>query len=495
MPVDDRPWAERHELAAFLSTMVPGWSAVAYLDSLSEEEMDDAALVEGIGAWDRIQSWVASRQADLVLELVRRPRLGSGGETVDRAAQEIAAALAVSRRGGQAVVERALELDGAPEVFDALARGQVSVRKAETLLTETAHLSADDAAAVRREMVPQAGRMTVPQLRRGIRRCEAQRDPGATQKRHVAAVADRGVRMEPAPDAMAWIHAFLPAVDAMRVMTGLDAMAAAAAPQDDRTADQRRADALTDAIGRYLDAGVDLSGAPLPTRGRRRPHVAVTMSVATATGLEDGPVELAGYGLIPSAVGREVLAEGLWSPVAVHPATGEVLGRCSPTYRPSRWLVEAVVARDVTCTAVGCRVPADRCDVDHVVPFDPERDAAEQTRLDNLQALCRHHHRMKTFGGWSSVRDPATGVTRWTSPTGQTYTRDPVPAAPGLPLVRPPRPTVDAAAVAEVPTLRNVLRRRLDEMEARAREAGQDHDAGRVGAAGHEHGRSGDPPF
>ncbi len=48
-----------------------------------------------------------------------------------------------------------------------------------------------------------------------------------------------------------------------------------------------------------------------------------------------------------------------------------------------------------------------------------------QTRAQNLQPLCRKHHLLKTHAGWGAVRDPATGTTTWTTPTGRTHTRPP----------------------------------------------------------------------
>jgi hypothetical protein len=76
-----------------------------------------------------------------------------------------------------------------------------------------------------------------------------------------------------------------------------------------------------------------------------------------------------------------------------------------------------------------CDVPASRCDLDHIQPFDHEhkddRHDAGQTRAHNLHALCRKHHLLKTHAGWGVVRDPVTGITTWTTPAGRTHTRPP----------------------------------------------------------------------
>lgn len=441
-------WAEAHPLAVAIAANPAGPLLAGGLSFVEVADVDDAALIETIAGWERVMAWAAARQAVAVAELVRRPR--AGVDAVEGAVAEVSCALAVSRAAGQAVVERAVGLDAVPAVHDALSSGLLSARKADVLLRATDHLRGDDRARVVATVLDrvhgQAPGMTAPQLRAAVRRAEVEVDPAAAGRRYERARAERCVRMEPAPEGMAWIHAFLPAVDAMKVMTGLDALAAAAAPDDPRSVDQCRADALTDAVGRFLDAGVDLAGAPLVTRHGRRPHVQVTMGLGTALGRDERAAELAGYGPVPAGVARAVLDEATWAPVALHPVTGEVLGRADRGYRPSAWTRQAVLARDVTCTFPGCRVPAARADVDHVDPHRPD-GPDDQTRLDNLQALCRHHHRLKTHGRWTPHRDPRTGTTTWTSPTGRTYTRPPIVPAGHDPHELPrrlPRPTVDA---------------------------------------------------
>lgn len=62
----------------------------------------------------------------------------------------------------------------------------------------------------------------------------------------------------------------------------------------------------------------------------------------------------------------------------------------SSHYRPGTRLSRFVQARDRTCVFPGCRRPARRSDLDHRVPWP-----RGSTSADNLQCLCRHHHRAK----------------------------------------------------------------------------------------------------
>ena len=101
--------------------------------------------------------------------------------------------------------------------------------------------------------------------------------------------------------------------------------------------------------------------------------------------------------------------------------------RGTATYRPGADLTAFVIARDVTCTFMGCGQPGWRCELDHREPFDAERPADEQTTAANLDARCKHHHEQKTSGGWSVRRVPGSGACEWTDPWGITFTRLAIP--------------------------------------------------------------------
>ena len=94
-------------------------------------------------------------------------------------------------------------------------------------------------------------------------------------------------------------------------------------------------------------------------------------------------------------------------------------------YSPSDRLAELVRDRDGHCRFPGCSTAADRCDLDHVVPFDhddPRRGG--WTVPENLACLCRYHHRAKTAGVWSVSMEPG-GTQQWAGPTGQRRTTSP----------------------------------------------------------------------
>lgn len=425
-------WERRHPVAARLTDAAPSAGLAQELAELLPADTDDPSLVEVVAAWERVIAWATASQASAVAEMVRRAR---GPREEGFIADEIAAVTGVTPRAGRVLVERVLALMRAPDVHDALADGTLTVRKADTLCRATAHLPPGQAAIVQDAVLAHGSRLTAPQIRATARRVELELDPLAAGRRHEAARRTRSVWMEQAEDCMAFVHAYLPATDAMRVMTAVDAVAATAGQDDDRGIDARRADALVDTLRRVLDRGVGPDGVDLPVSPRRRAHLNVTLNLSTLLGLRDDPAVLAGYGPIGAQMAREVAAQGAWTFTMLDPRTGEVMQRASKGYRPSPTVLKAVVDRAPTCTFPGCGVAASWCDIDHITPYDHDRPGEEQTRTDRLHPLCRHHHVMKTHGRWTPERDAATGVTIWRSRTGQVYTRDPVaaPFEPGPP--------------------------------------------------------------
>jgi hypothetical protein len=425
-------------LADRLEAHAPGPELTALLASLGCPGLSADELVEAVAAWERIAAWATARQAEAVAELAARAVSRTEAEYTG---DWIAARLAITRSAGEGKVALAQTLVDLPALGELLEAGRVDAYKVKVVGDELVTLPLAEQRAVLDTLLEQAPRLTGPQLRQRARKAALAIRPEAVVERHHAAVAERRVELTPAPDGMAWLSAFLPASDAQVCWTALTALAAAAAgsgeadssaeragvpggPGDGWDQDNRRADALTDVLRGILDAGATPGGLPLPSTQRVRPHIQVTLAATTLLGLDEQPGTLAGYGPIPAELARRIAQEGTWRRLLTDPATGQVLERGRVTYRPGADLTGTVIARDVTCRFPGCRVPAAQCDLDHVTPFDPTRSAAEQTTAENLQALCRRHHRLKTHTSWAVARDPATGTTTWTSPTGRTYPRE-----------------------------------------------------------------------
>ena len=152
----------------------------------------------------------------------------------------------------------------------------------------------------------------------------------------------------------------------------------------------------------------------------RRVEIQILVPLATLLGGHDEPARLAGHGPIPHDLLHE-LAHGpdtTWRRILTDP-TGRVVDIATHTYRPPAAMSRFVQVTHGTCTTPGCRQPAAWTDLDHVVPFP-----AGATSIANLQALCRHYHRMKHTGRWR-VQRQTDGSTTWITPAGKTYTSRP----------------------------------------------------------------------
>ena len=264
------------------------------------------------------------------------------------------------------------------------------------------------------DAVARSGEMTAPQLQRHVRAAAIALNPDHVEKRRRVEKERRGVFLELAPDAMARLIAYLPAADATAAFTAIDALAGnARVDGDERTIDQRRADAFRDVFTGILDRQATPDGTPLPRRHGRRVALQVTVAASTLAGLDDHPATLESYGPIPAQVARELAQDATWRRLLTDEA-GQVCSVGTDTYRPGADLTRTVIARDVTCTFPGCRQPATRCEIDHRIPYDHHRPPDEpghehrhdkQTCEANLHALCKHHHQAKTDGWWQVTHD------------------------------------------------------------------------------------------
>ena len=325
--------------------------------------------------------------------------------------EEVACALRIAFGTAQSRLHTARMLvEKFADTLEALDAGTVTYLHCRCLVEQTKDLDADLASHVEARVLPAAGSQTVGEFRRAVVKAILALDPADSSERHQRAAADRRVECFPGEDGMATVWALLPAPDAQALMTCLDAIAGRAT--DERSMDQRRADALTTLA---LDA-VDR----LPTQHGRRPAVQVTVALSTLLDLDQQPGELAGYGPICAELARELAFDttGTWRRL-VTDQHGHLLELGTSSYRPPQQLADVVIARDQTCRIPGCTRRAGSCDLDHVIPWP-----GGPTDADNLHPLCRRHHHLKHEAGWHVSRAP-DGSTKWITPTGRRYEKPP----------------------------------------------------------------------
>jgi hypothetical protein len=392
-------------------------------------------------------------------------------------AAQIGAVWRASDRTVQRQLSDAFVLVGSfPATFAALEAGEISRGHVSVIVGAGLPITDDEARALYEAAVLDVARRETPGRLKPAARLLANRlHPVPLETRHQAAVAVRNVWVRDLDDGMAELIATLPATLAHGIRDRLDqyarrelaARTARAGHLDDtgagtgtldltgargpdaasagstgsgggsgsgrgsgnaitgiprtpdtRTVGQIRTDVFTDLL-LTGHATPEVSNASIPEAEAIIAHVQVTVPVMTALGHDTTPAELTGHAPIDTATALRLAgtASG-WDRVLTHPVTGTVLA--VDRYRPTDHLKRVLRVRDEHCRFPGCRIPTQRCDIDHTIA----REHDGPTELGNLAHLCRRHHTLKHHSAWR-VRQTPDGVLHWTSPTGRRYPDQP----------------------------------------------------------------------
>jgi hypothetical protein len=396
--------------------------------------LDDADVRTATKNLHELINTCQALQAHAIAEIGRRARqaddaeaerLGLRGSSHEEfVADELALLMSCTKASTSYLYGRATTTMRSASVMSAWRRGCIDGRKAESIAHSYAicgtELAPDAAARFFEDAIDYATRRTAPQLREWLRRREIAADPAAAERRRQEARGERRVIVRPMDDGMSELWALLPSVQARGIQQILDRVARENGSNDDRTMDQRRADALVELVTGEVD--------PPPTQ------LNVVVPADVLCGTSDSPAWLPGVGPMTSYEVRELAGINSESALrttlrrlVVDPRTGTLVELSEKQYRPSAQLDRAVRSRDVTCRFPGCRRAAlhstmaggTGTDLDHTVAW-PQGP----TSADNLAVLCRRHHRLKHSPGWSVSLAP-DGTMTWTTPAGRTYTSEP----------------------------------------------------------------------
>lgn len=192
------------------------------------------------------------------------------------------------------------------------------------------------------------------------------------------------------------------------------------AATDDRTNDQRLADALVDIVRVAVDAN------PGTLFGGQRPGVRVVVTAETLR--RDG-----GHGYLEGdaqPVSRATVDRFVCDTGVVGLKLGALgqalnLGRTQRLFSPGQRL--AISVRDGGCLFPGCTKPPSACEVHHIVEWKNRG----LTNVADGVLLCRHHHMLLHNNHWRIVRKP-DGY--WLRPPRE---RDPIQTLIALPSKSP----------------------------------------------------------
>jgi 5-methylcytosine-specific restriction endonuclease McrA len=411
--------AENAAAAEVLATVVQ-WAHLHVVDDL-----DDAATL-----------WVGSK---LMGQDTGIPIAGEGCPLVSEfAVLELAAALGLSAESGRHLVAQALELaHRLPRVWARVQAGSLAPWRAKRIADATLHLSPEAAAFVDVQVAPFAHKTGVAQTQRLVDEAIARFMPETAAEARERAAEQRYFTIDHDQVSFAGtsrVHGELDLADAL----DLDDAVRRGAEQlktlgNSESLDLRRSLAVG-MLARGQQAlefeAADVVSTGSTTGTRREVVLYVHFSADAlrsgdrnaAAWAENGGGHLVTAGQVAEWCGvstGSTTGHSSTTAITVRPVIDLAETLRSSGYQPSPTLVDQVVLRDRSCVFPWCNRPARGCDKDHIVPWDQ----GGSTSSDNLAALCRRHHRLKTHGGWTyTMLEPGSYL--WRSPHGHTWLRD-----------------------------------------------------------------------
>jgi len=428
--------------------LVLGAAGVGGLSGVSSEQaLRVVEAAEAVKAW--ADSVAIDATAVMVTELetdfthLAPASLSSGGWRIFFRSCRSAAAREIQVATGLPITQcqrrvwlTACEPERVGPVLEAMRAGRVTLARAMSLVEATAHLDAFTAAAISaRVLRPLTGPDCVPlpgvaPMSEATFKARLHKQlvlhhglVGEAERTYAEAVKGRHVRAEPSCDGTGLL---LISGDGPRIAAALGRVDTIARrlrkSGSPRTLDQLRADVATDLLLRgWIPSDPTFAALGKPPAAQ----VQLIVSLPTMLGLDRGIGQIPGWGAVTGQQARAVaLAAGsIWKRVVTDPLTGRAIEVSAGTYKVPAAMAEQIKARDGTCRAPGCQIPAERCDLDHSNEWEPDA-AGGPTAETNLAALHRGHHNLKTGGFWDSDQSP-DGTLRWTTATGRTVTTYP----------------------------------------------------------------------
>ena len=416
---------------AQLLNAIPGITTLAKLVAIDPNGLSASSRIDYLTALERQTAWLqALMQRAIIAVAGNEPSVASGDDIffgVDEAEREdVSTALRLSAGTAQSRIDVARTLvNHLPNTCSALATGDISLAHANVIAKETAAAIRDGLTEfqifeVEQRAIAHAEFHTPAQVANQVRTSLARIAPETFEDTVARARDARRVSCYNDSDGMSTVVAILPAADAQVVMNAIESFIrltsadienknGSVGATDVRSTDMKRADALT-AI-----AAASLTSSPV-TPHRRPISINVTVDLPTLLGLAENPGQLAGYGAIPASVARELASDGKWKRFITDPQTGNLLDYGRESYEPPQALKDFLIARDRTCRFPGCRRSAALSDLDHAQSWQD----GGSTSPENLGALCRRHHRLKTHDGWNVTSHP-DGSCTWISPHGKKF--------------------------------------------------------------------------
>ena len=430
-----------------------------------------AGLIDQIRALEEVKASASAAQARAaaLFDSVTRSVQAAAGMRLEQLGKGVGAQVGLARRESPHRGTRLLGLARIltremPHTLHALTTGVISEWRATLLVRETACLSLEDRQKVDERVagnLAELERLGERQLIARIKTVSYGLDPHSVVNRASKAASERFVSCRPAPDTMTYVTALLPVAQGVGVYAALT-----------READRLRATGDARSKGQIMaDTFVERATGKVRAEDVRV-EVQLIMTDQALLGGSSEPAVLAGYGIVPAQLARNLVrgpdknqdsahgtsaragagtATGWGAPPAppprpdprtevwvrrlyTAPDTGTLVAMDSRARLVPKGLARFIAARDQVCRMPWCGAPIRH--YDHITPVHD----GGKTSAENLQGLCEACNQAKEAPGWSMSTEPAAPVeslipsgrhavtTR--TPTGHLY-RSMAPTAPG----------------------------------------------------------------
>src|SRR5438477_6645536 len=294
----------------------------------------------------------------------------------------------VSGASADSQVTLARQLETLEPTVEAVQQGEISFEHALLIARQVSDLPEATALQAQAELLPAAAKSDPRELRKLGLEIRHREDPEGAARQAYRQHEKRRLRLFDHADGMLGIEGALPAPEGMKLRTCLESLIGIPARGDERSQEQRQADALSELCARAIGSG------RLPRQGGRPPQL--TVIVRTQAGSE-AAAELEGVG--PISLGTLARLRGQdhverRQKVDSHGVTLN-FGRARRCYSESQR--QEIATRHPNCVVGGCTVPIRDCEIHHQLAWE----AGGETDVKGALPLCRRkHHPQVTEGGY-----------------------------------------------------------------------------------------------
>jgi hypothetical protein len=285
------------------------------------------------------------------------------------------------------------QLEDLPKVAAALGSGEISYQSASQLCHLRDKLGVKAGLFDEDEMLSYAREYSVWELRKLCRLARHVADPDGFFKEEEQNFLLRHFHVSQMSDGMFAVDGVLDPVAGAALKTAVDVLAKPKGPEDERTARQRRADAIGELALHAMEQGT------LPRRHSVKPHINLTMTLEALKGeLGVPPADLDLSLPISIKTAERMACDCTMSRVVMADSMVIDVGRATRTVSPPT--MRALRVRDKGCRFPGCDRQVNWSSPHHIIYWS----RGGPGKLPNLVLLCYFHHRLVHEGGWHVVK-------------------------------------------------------------------------------------------